>query len=549
MSVELAWLTPAVYAPQGYAARTPPGLAGALQHHRIASANRWAVPSALMGGFADDFYDRLHVTPAALALGNLVTSQQREITLWNAWRRKSLTLTESQIINGGGIEVTPPDALPLTFLPLQERVFSVRISASGSPVIDARITFTVDGETVTVPMTGQRLQAWTMTPDWSAPLTETLEWLTDLQTPIAGPEEAIMLREAPRRTWEFDILETGLERRLIEGLLYDWSARVWALPIWADVAMLAQPVDVGGGQLDIDTTGRDFVPNGLAMLRLDVRRYELVEVADVRGDALLLTHPARQAWPPGTRVYPVRTAYLAEPPILTRRSGATIRGRARFESVEPCDFPAQPPATEYLGYPVLTEVSAADDDWQASYPRQIERIDGDTGLVMLDDISDHSRLRHQHAWTLFGREAHVAHRQLLYWLRGRANALWVPTGMEDMQLTRDASQGASSLTVAWAGIAKNLRQQPGRRHLYIECWDGERLCVGVEGAQAVDADNELLALTEHLPRALGQHEVRSISWLMLARLASDRVEIEHVTDADGVARCQVEFTAAVGCEP
>src|SRR5690606_26788556 len=81
------------------------------------------------------------------------------------------------------------------------------------------------------------------------------------------------------------------------------------------------------------------------------------------------------------------------------------------------------------------------------------------------------RLQDQH-WLVHGRSEQAALRSLLYWLAGRYSALWVPSGMADLQLAADVGASDTTLSVEWCGYTVFGRQQVNRRDIRIRLHDG-----------------------------------------------------------------------------
>jgi hypothetical protein len=103
--------------------------------------------------------------------------------------------------------------------------------------------------------------------------------------------------------------------------------------------------------------------------------------------------------------------------------------------------------------------------------------------------------------------------------------------------------------VAWAGIARHLHGQPGRRHLRIELNNGAVYYRRVNDSAEVDEQAEQLAIDSALDVTVTPAQVRKISWMMLAALNSDRVEIGHVHDSEGQATAAVTFIGVPKEEP
>ena len=100
--------------------------------------------------------------------------------------------------------------------------------------------------------------------------------------------------------------------------------------------------------------------------------------------------------------------------------------------------------------------------------------------------------------------------------------------------------GDTDITVQWCGYALYGLARPGIRDIRIELADGSAFCRRVTDATAA-ADTETLTLDAALGQAVALHQVRQVCYLRLCTLASDTVSIEHLTDADGAARCSLAW--------
>ena len=489
LSVELNALGEVAFAPATYARERLTARAGAF---RMPGASRWATQGRLAHRFADDYFDRIHLTPIALSLGNVVSELTREIAVWNAWRATPQTLTALRLIGDAGSTLTAPGSLPLPLRPMQERVLTLMVGLDGPPVIDAVAVLSfADGATWSIRIDGLRLNAWSLPPDWTEPVIETLAWLTDVQVAVAGTVTRTPLRDAPRRSWEFAVLADRRERRWVEHALFDWTGRVWALPVFVDTTWLRAPLPAGATEILVATAGLDFAVGSLAMLWRDVAIYELVEISGITGEGLriLLRAPTRRAWPIGTRLMPCRTARLTDAPELRRQNDRLMQTQLRFEATEPCDWPPGLPVTRYRGFPVLEHRSDETRDPSASFTRRFDLLDGEVGRSHLDDLSGLAWTTQSHAWRLMGRAERSAHRSLLYGLQGRAEALWLPAWTDDLEVIETIGESAVTLTVAACGISRSLRQQAGRRHVRIELLDGSVFYRAVEASSEIALAN------------------------------------------------------------
>lgn len=524
--------------------------AAAMTYARAAAA-ALAINANASRSYMDDYYYRVQMRPDRLDLGQLSTAQQRSIEVWNAYPDQALTLNSVQASHAEGITITAPGSFPFTFAPNQSSLWQISVTLNGPGRIDATLAwlFADPSQDVQIEITGNRLTAWTILPDWSSGITETLAWLTDVGESVNGSQARIPLRGDPRRSWEAPYIAYGTDRQLAESLLYGAAARNYMVPVWWDGDVLTAQLAAGAPSIPLATAGRDYAVGAQVLLWGSATNYELVEVASIAANAVTLANPTVNIWPAGTRVWPCRQAALTDTPQLTRKNDRLIESTIRFEAREPCDWTAIAPTTTYAGYPVLEQRIEESNDPTAAYARKLVTLDNQIALPDVDDFSGLAWPTQSHAWLLQGRDAQAAHRSLLYWLQGQAQPLWIPSWQDDVTLTGSVASNATTLGIAWAGIARYMALTPGRRHLRIELTDGTVFYRTVTAATEVGQQSETLAIDSSLGVAIDPSSVRAISWMMLATLAGDSVEIQHLTDGDGIAQCVVSFAGVPKEEP
>lgn len=533
-----------------HAADSSESVGGSVVDQLPVSVSARTLSGSVLRSYLLDFYYRIHIKPTRLDLGNLITAQTRELEVWNAWPDRSLTLTDLLTLRLDGITLTGEGALPLDFASLQQRTWSVAIDTSGPPIIDAALRWLFAGhDPVEAIITGNRLTAWMIAPDWANNLTETLSWLTDVQDAANGSQLRQPCREAPRREWEFGVIAEGVERQIMENALYDWSSRTWALPVWVDMTWLTAPIAAGTSVIALDTTGLDYVEGGLVAFYRSAASFELAEILTLTTASITLKQPLANGWGKGDRIVPVRTATLTDFPTLNRKHDERVDAQVRFMAAEDCAWPAVAPAAMYLGIPVLETRTDEPQDLAAAYRRQIVTIDNDLGAPTLDDISGQTWISQPFYWLVQGRAARAALRSLLYWFNGRGNVAWVPSWNADITLAAPMTASATSMVVVASGITRFAFGKPGRTHIRIELKTGTVYYRRLTNAVEVDAQTEQLAIDTAIGAPIAQAQVRQINWMMLAGLSSDRVEIGHVHDSTGTATAGTTFVGVPKEEP
>jgi hypothetical protein len=550
-------LAPLIFSGQGDYFRSPPAwdgrASGALGSGpsfgpRIVEVpvhvadRRVGAPQAMFG---DDFFDRIHVEPQVLNLGNVSSVQQRAVRVWNAYRARALTLTDAALSGGEGIILTAPGAPPLPFAPMSERTWQIAVGTDGPPVISATLSFRFDGfDAIPVVITGQRIVAWAFAPDWSRGVLERLAWKTDILTSPTQVEQRRGLRSAPRRSFEATMILDGRERVLLDLQVFGWGGRTWALPIWPDVQWLSSEHALGVRVIACDPRHRDFRVGGLVQLRgktaFDV---EVAEVESIGGASITLRHPTTKPWPRSTRLYPVRTARLAEPPKVTRLTDQAASISARFDVVEACDWPVVSDAPMYRGYPVLAQRPDETESLSNGWQRALLTLDNEFGRPFVLDPADWAAPTQSHQWRMRGRAERAAVRSWLYTLRGRQRAAWRPTHADDLTLVANLANTATALDVANVGLARFAGLRPGRRDVRIELRGGQAFHRRITAAVTLDDDVERLTIDAALGVDMRPRDVQRISFLVLSRGDSDAAEIEHHTDSDGAADASIVLRA------
>lgn len=378
---------------------------------------------------------------------------------------------------------------------------------------------------------------WTFTPNWEEPVGERLSWLTDVLSSRTGAEQRRALRLSPRRSFSASVVAHGAERTLFDLWVNTRAGSSLALPIWPDVQLLDAQLMAGALAVDCRTAGFDFTEGGMAaLLGSGAHDAELVAVDAVTPSGVVLAAGTQRTWPTGTRLYPVRVARFAEMPTVTRKTDELLTAEVSFALMEPCDWPAQLPTDLYRGAPVFNRHPDETKDLTLGYERLSQVLDNSVGLPLVTDTAGWSFCVQQHRFVVHGRSDQTALRSLLYGLRGRQRACWLPTHAADFVPL--ATNGAS-LTVLRCGYADLAAMAPGRRDLRIELTNGIALHRRITAAVAID-DTEVLTLDGG---ALGvaASSIARVSFMRLMRLATDEVEIEHITDADGVASTAVTW--------
>lgn len=516
-----------------WAATPSPGTEPLTTHWPV-STTPLARSGHIATSYYDDFYNRVHVTPRELDIGNLLSVQTRSVSVWNAWLTSQAlsAITESATtgLTESGI------VAPTTFAPLEERAYLVTVDTQGPAAIDAEYTFVFPSESPLLAVTGRRVVVFGHAPNWAAPVVEKLGWLTDVMIAQGGVEQRVGLRDAPRRALAYDL--AALDRHqtnVLETMLLGWQSRLWAVPVWTDRQDLAAALAAGSLTVPCTTAGYEFAADGLALLWLAHDRHEAVEVASVGASSLTLKAATVDAWPAGTRLYPVRLGRMPARQKLLRETGHHVTGAVEFAFDDNPALAAADTGDLYAGYYVYAGRTNWADPTEIEFVRQLDEIDYETGQAWVDDLSGLAALLKSWHWLFKTRAEIVAFRAWLAARAGRRVPFWSISQAVDMEVTTAIGASDTAITIRNIGYQRYLNGRADRRHIAIKTLAGATYYRQITAATEISAASEDLAIDSALGVTLQPGEIESVRFVHLTRLEGDAIEIEwHHLD---VAEC------------
>lgn len=509
---------------------TPMGISGSRTYARDVSvpAQRALIGTTIPSYF-DDFYYRVHLLPNRISLGSLASEQSRTIEVWNAYLTTN-TLTAIQVQGGEGMTLLGPAPAPTVFGANESRQYQLSVTPNGPPTVNARFEFVFTLDTVTLRATGRRIVGWVFSPDWSQPVIERLEWLTQVMESHSGREQRVRLRTGARRTLEYSqLLGSHRERVRLENLLHAWQARVFGLPLWQEVQITSQAINAGAASILVNTDGLDFEVGGLVGL-VKGSDSEFAEITDIQTGLLSLKSPLEKSWPAGSKLLPVKPARLQNDIKLRYLSDAIVQTRSRFQLEEEWLAAAIVEPEQYRGFAVLMSPSNWAEDIDAEHSRKLVELDYLTGRRALDDLSGTGSVRRVHHWLLNGRDAIAEFRAWLADRAGKLKPFWLPSFQADLELTSPIGAFDSAITVDNRAFAANGGAGIGRQDIVIATTNGQHHFRRVTGVTALTETTESVAIESVLGVAILPTQIRYIAFMKLVRLDTDAVEIAHHTD-------------------
>ncbi len=487
------------------------------------SENPWVITSHDVPSYYDDFYNRIHIIPRMIDLGNLVADVSHTVEVWNAYPvvKNLASVTASGI---DGLSLDEPSLAPTDFSPLESRLYTMNATQQGAPSIDASWSFAFPDETPVLYVVGDRVITWAFPPNWREPVLERLSWKTDVLLAMDGTEQRRALRDVPRRDFEFRVTSQGDAMRRLEAMLFDWQGRVFALPVFTDPHVLSAPLAVDDFTIPVTTTYRDYQVDGLVVVMNNTGQAEALEIEAVAADSVTLKSGITQSWPMGARVYPARLSRLNDTQSVGRYTADVTDMMVGFSCQENSNITAVDSPTIYRSLPVLEIQPNWRDDISAEYHRRMTIFDNQTGIRGYEDETGQAITMLEHLWTLGGREAIHSLKAWLHAREGQLTPIWIPTWIMDLMLVSVIDAAESVIRVTHCGYTNHLLERIGRRDIVITLIDGTRFYRRITAASVESADIEQLTIDAVLGQDVAPDDVRMISFIQVCRLNADSLE-------------------------
>jgi len=434
------------------------------------------------------------------------------------------------------------------------------------------------------------IKLWPFRPDWEAGVLERLEWLTDMMASTKGAEQRRPQRLTPRRTFEATFLPHGRQRSVFDLLVMEKGNDDWYIPLWFDHDVLREDTPAALTELYTDYEDREFTAGGLAVIRPVTSAdhehhtftYELVRVVNSKQNRLVVVRgqegTVARDWPRGSEIYPVRQARFMDQPNVSIVSASIVSTNMKFVVTEPNEWhggkhysgygdaygrsygkyrdvsprtPAKNLGTvaspwfmpAFEGIRVMNAEPDYNQDMSYTYDRLLNILDNENGIPKYTDSLGFATPAQQHTWFLNGRAEQAAYRTMLYFLRGKVKPVWLPTFADDVQLIAPTPAGQNWIDIRKIGYTDGGRTVISRQCLAIQKNNGEWHFARITGCANV-GDHERLELSMHFLEDLNPKDIYKISFMAVARLDQDGIEINHVTDNKGLAKSVITFRVA-----
>jgi len=280
-------------------------------------------------------HNHIHIFPRRRDLGAVMSEQEIETEVWNAFLTRSKTLEDITVIGPAGITVVDHLGVPADYPASESQIFVVQVSAEGDPQVNNTVTWVFAGIAEAgsaLVIVGFRLVPFPFDPDMQHSLSESFGYLTDVIESFSGAEQRIQLRAVPVGSITYSV--TLLARRdaqMAAAILFGNQPRAYGVGRWQFQTTLTSAALPADATVYLDTTDIPFEAGGLVMFWMDPYTWEVQPIESVAADHLVLTTGLQNAWGPiYTKVLPVVVGRLSPSETLTYEALAMSSQTLRF---------------------------------------------------------------------------------------------------------------------------------------------------------------------------------------------------------------------------
>jgi len=522
----------AAFNPAPFDAETRKGQGG-RSAYRMTPANLWAIGAQHAPSFFDDFYNRIHISPAKIDLATVASSQTREFSIWNAYVKSASNIQEILVSQPLGVVVTG-QGVPYAMPPLKELIYEVTVGVSGPPTINIEIQFdfsnAVDQPAILI--TGTRAFKFDIVPE--VPIIETWEWLSDNIVTVDGTEQRIALRgEVPRVEVQSKVIFDTVESiRRFYANLATAVGRLW-IPEFQYATPTTSASALGTFAIYFDVSKTD-IREGEYILIQTPSSSALVEIGTIEAfgalvnSALAIEIPAKSLIIPGSpALVDNNTAisrYAVNDVAELQLTSKLIRQRSQL---------AKPGITvtfeQYGGIPILTKRPLANELVRDEVSTGQISLDNRTGVQDIVSRWDYSRIGGPRSFKV-NRISNPE--ELDYWkaffayCRGQARRFWMPTYRTDLAVIAEPADAATNYTVKDKDYAEKIWTLPTHRFIEIETAGGIHR-TEIIGASANEDGTSTILFSPAVPVGVEWKQVKRISYLLPVRLSDDKIEWKH----------------------
>ena len=387
------------------------------------------------------------------------------------------------------------------------------------------------------PVEGAPYKIFPLNHNWQTPFKAGYQFLTDIITSGNGKEQRRAVRFEPRRTLELACNYFGEEKQQLERFM----ARGMEKPCWVPEENLVCRTTsyMFGDDKDIFFEGakQSWMEGGQIVILSNGWRKETRTIQSAGDGTMTFSDKSKVEFPAGTKICPAVLAYIDLQPKATRLTSVTGTMGVKAEVLPGSElYPVGNAEQIFIG---VREFFGGRNNWGSSpeidYLHERRMIDYDYGVV--EAFLPFKYPARTMKTTYLRKTAATTNAVIDFFLRhkGRNREFLMQSFEPDVPYYAIAS-GSQSLLIKGLDFAYTYKDSTVFKRIMIKPKIGEPIHAQVDYVEALEeTQTSVLWLTEPLPDAinLSPSKVFGASWVFVSRFATDRLDVEWLTDEVG----------------
>ncbi|WLJ71049.1 hypothetical protein [Sphingomonas phage Kimi] len=365
-----------------------------------------------------------------------------------------------------------------------------------------------------------------------AKLTEKLEWLTDILPNYNGTEQRVSARALPRRSFTYDIsVLNDRERKQLYDVYYNSASHDFYAPAYAYQSWVKQTAAQGSNVIYANMARSDIRANDDFLVITKTGKQYIYRVQERYDDRIVIGRPLEGVVERGSIITPVYLGRFSGTAALGMKA---ISGTSQLtvDITRPRSQEALPyvPVTlpTFDGHVLLDRRPLGAGDAPEEFDAGVEVIDNKTGLPQYYTAWFQRYVGGNRSYLinpLFDWDDLQFWRTFFDYCRGRQRAFLTPTYRQDQIPVAGVPLSAGSVTVEGDSYTRLYRNSPTYSRLEIAT-DKGTFRVKVAGA-VYSGGQTTINFVDAIPDDITDAAIERVSYLVLARLGSDTVTLNH----------------------
>ncbi len=506
-------------------------LTGALIDNLPTQAGTNNLSATISPSFFDLFYNKIHFLPEKLALGNVASTQIRSVLLWNAYFDER-DLNAFSVVNASGINITPPQNPVYPIKPLEILDYVLNVTSNGDATINANLLWTIGIENFEVPITGNRISAFFYINNWRYDYIESWEYLTSIIRKKNDTEQRARLRLKPRKSVKFTSLVQGNDQAQLNNIFHGWQARLFAVPLWAEVTHTTTEITAGGSAFSILDTNLSYHEGMLIAIYDDNNSFEMIEIQTIVGAEITLTNGTINSWPTGTKVVPLNTGRINTTQNIKQLTDNVSQVSPLFN----CDPVSTRTNFDGTVQPLTynnRELWLRPINWRSDRKNlsmaEVDQVDSQTGGLRTFPLMGFSAQTKNNNYSLYTRDDIKLIKEFVERVKGRYKAFYTPTYDMDFIPVSGIPSGSAAIDVKDNSYRNFVDQHGARKHLYLELYNGQYYTLEIASNLDLEDGTQRISFSSSPVDEILIEDIKLMSILMYARLASDTIQFRYLS--------------------